>query len=62
LLINLATQLPGDRVQVDSLTIASGQITVQMLGFGPDDPLCCPSQEMEQTYELQGDQLVQTSG
>jgi len=34
---------------------------VDMVQAGPDDPLCCPSQEVVKTYELQGDQLVETS-
>ena len=38
-----------------------GQITVQTLTHGPDDPLGCPSQEGKQIYELQGNELVQIS-
>jgi heat shock protein HslJ/LysM repeat protein len=58
---NVATTLLGDRVQVQSLTIEAGQIVVKELTFGPDDPMCCPSQEAVKTFELQGDQLVETS-
>jgi heat shock protein HslJ len=32
-----------------------------MVQAGPDDPMCCPSQQVVKTYELQGDQLVETS-
>jgi hypothetical protein len=49
-------------VQVQSLTIADGQISVTMLTHGPDDPMCCPTQEVQQTYELQENKLVQTAG
>jgi hypothetical protein len=59
---NVDTVLLGDRVQVQSLTIADDQINVTMLAHGPDDPLCCPTQEVEQTYELQDNKLVQTGG
>jgi hypothetical protein len=55
---NVATTNLGDRVKVNSVTIADNQIAVDMLKAGPDDPMCCPSQEVVQTYELQGDQLV----
>lgn len=55
---NVATTNLGDRVEVQSVTIANNQIAVDMLTAGPDDPMCCPSQEVVQTYELQGDQLV----
>jgi hypothetical protein len=59
---NVDTVLLGDRVQVQSLTIANGQINATMLTHGPDDPMCCPTQTVEQTYELQGNKLVQTAG
>jgi hypothetical protein len=59
---NADTLLLGDRVQVQSLTIADGQISVTMLTHGPDDPMCCPTQEVQQTYELQENRLVQTAG
>lgn len=55
----------GDRVAVQSLTIADNQITVEMLTARPNDPLCCPSLPVTQVYELQDDTLVlvsETSG
>lgn len=58
---NVATTLLGDRVQVNALNIENNQVVVDMVQAGPDDPLCCPSQEVIKTYELQGDQLVETS-
>jgi hypothetical protein len=59
--VNVATTLLGDRVQVESLKIENDQIVVEMVQAGPDDPMCCPSQRAVKTYELQGDQLVETS-
>lgn len=59
---NVATTLLGDRAQVEELTIESGQIGVKMLTHGPDDPMCCPSQESQQTYTLEGGQLVPHGG
>jgi heat shock protein HslJ len=32
-----------------------------MVTQGPNDPMCCPTQEVVNTYALQGDQLVATS-
>lgn len=58
---NVATTLLGDRVQINSLSITDGQIVVDMVTQGPDDPFCCPTQHVVETYELQGDELVQTS-
>jgi hypothetical protein len=54
------TQL-GDRVQINSLAIEGSKITVDMVTHGPDDPMCCPTQQVVQTYALQGKELVQTS-
>jgi hypothetical protein len=54
------TQL-GDRVQVNSLAIEGNEIVVDMVTHGPDDPMCCPTKQVVQTYALQGETLVQTS-
>jgi heat shock protein HslJ len=59
--VNVATTLLGDRAQVNSVTIENNQIVVDMITHGPEDPMCCPSQQVVQVYELQGDQLVQVS-
>jgi hypothetical protein len=44
-----------------SVLIESGEITVDMVTHGPDDPMCCPTVEATQKYKLQGDTLVQLS-
>jgi len=58
---HVATAFLGDRVQVNSVAIESGEITIDMVTHGPDDPLCCPSLKVTQKYGLQGDKLVQLS-
>ena len=58
---NVATQLLGDRVQINSLSIEDGEIVVDMITHGPDDPMCCPTQQGVQTYELRDDELIRTS-
>jgi heat shock protein HslJ len=58
---NVATTNLGDRVQINSVTIENNQVKVDMVQAGPDDPLCCPTQQVVKTYELQGDQLVEVS-
>jgi hypothetical protein len=60
-LIHVATAALGDRVQINSLAIDSGQIVVDMIMHGPEDPMCCPTQHVVQAYELQGEELVQIS-
>ena len=59
--VHLATYPLGDRVRIESLAIEGGQIVLEMITHGPDDPLCCPTQQVVQTYALRGDELVQIS-
>lgn len=54
------TQL-GDRVQINSLAIEGNEIVVDMVAHGPDDPMCCPTQQVVQPYTLEGESLVQTT-
>ncbi len=55
---HVASQLLGDRVKVKSLSVRSGEIAVEMITHGPNDPMCCPALEVTQNYLLQGDKLV----
>jgi heat shock protein HslJ len=48
-------------VQINSITIEGNQIAVDMVQAGPDDPMCCPSQQVIKTYEVQDGQLVEVS-
>jgi hypothetical protein len=59
--VNVAVTPLGDRVKIKSLTIQNGAVVVDMLTQGPHDPMVNPTQEIVQTYKLQGDQLVLTS-
>ena len=56
---HVATALLGDRVQIKSIVIESGRITVNMLAHGPDDPMCCPTVEHTKKYRLEGEALIQ---
>jgi hypothetical protein len=51
----------GDRVQIKSLQIENGDIVVEMLTQGPDDPMCCPSQFTREHYGLENGKLVLAS-
>ncbi len=51
----------GDRVEINSLTIEDDLIVVDMINQGPDDAMCCPTQNVIRTYALQDGELVQTS-
>jgi hypothetical protein len=41
--------------------IAGGEILIEMVIQGPDEPVCCPTKKVILTYEMQGEQLVQSS-
>jgi hypothetical protein len=53
----VAAQLLGDRVKVQNLAVQNGQIVINVLIFGPNDPMCCPSQLVIRTYRLEGGAL-----
>ncbi len=49
----------GDRVIINSITIQSGMIILDMITHGPNDPLCCPTLKKIIKYELSGNQLLE---
>jgi len=57
---NIATLLLGDRIKLLSTAIGDGQITLEAIVQGPDDPFCCPTQQVVQVYALQDGRLVET--
>ncbi len=46
-------------MSINSLTIENNQVVVDMITQGPDDPMCCPTQQVVVAYELQDGELVQ---
>jgi len=48
----------GDRVQVNDVAIRNGNVQVDLVKHGPDDPQCCPSLDVSLPYRLEGDTLV----
>lgn len=57
-LVEVAATSLGDRIQLNSIEILNGQITVDMVQSGEADPLCCPTEHVINTYEVQGSELV----
>ncbi len=55
---HVATVNLGDRVKIESLVIENGQIVVEMITQGPDDPMACPTLRVVRRYVLQGEKLV----
>jgi heat shock protein HslJ len=58
---NVATQLLGDRMQIESVTIDGAEITVEAVAHGPDDPMCCPTQKVTLTYRFDREKLTKVS-
>ena len=59
--VDAASTFLGDRVQVNSLVIEDEEIIVDMITQGPNDAMCCPTQEETRTYQLVDGELVATS-
>jgi heat shock protein HslJ len=57
---HVASVFLGDRVKIELLVVEDGEIVVEMVKQGPDDPMCCPTQRVVERYALQ-DELVQVS-
>lgn len=54
-----APQFLGDRVKINSITVQSGIITLDMIIHGEGDAMCCPSLEKTFKYELFENQLIE---
>lgn len=54
--------LLGDRVQVSAMSIAAGSAALEELTHAPLDPMCCPSQQVKQSYMLRANKWAQHSG
>ena len=60
-LANADTVLLEDRLDVHAMTIADGVITLDVTAHGPNDPMCCPTQQATWTYVLEDGKLRLTS-
>lgn len=48
----------GDRTAIKSVSITSGNIILEILGHGPNDGLCCPSEKRRLVYSVKNNSLV----
>jgi len=60
-LINPDSLQLGDRVQIKNIHVKNSEILLEMLTQGPDDPMCCPTQQVINVYTLKSGRLVQVS-
>jgi uncharacterized membrane protein len=56
---NVATLSLGDRVRVTALSIDDGKILAELVEHGPNDPMCCPTSEVQREWLLQDGELVE---
>ena len=57
-LTNMARIQLGNRVQIKSMHLENGEIVVDMLTQGPEDPMPCPTQYVSNRYKIEGSELV----
>ncbi len=56
-IVNLATSLVGDRVQVRAGRIVGRRIVLDVIQAGSDDPACCPTQKVTRTWTVAAERL-----
>jgi hypothetical protein len=56
-IVNVATALVGDRVQVRDARIEEGRIVLDVVQVGPGDAMCCPGELLSRSWELRGSSL-----
>jgi hypothetical protein len=52
----------GNNTGVEAFSVAGDRITVQMLKLGDDDPHCCPTTKVTETFVVSGNQLKKVWG
>lgn len=58
-LVQVGRELLGDRVKLNSIAVSGdGTIAIDMITQVPNDPLCCPTQQVTRRFRLEGDKLV----
>lgn len=55
---NISTLTLGDRENITSVQIANGVVILDLIVHGPDDPMCCPSQQEQRQYKVENNLLI----
>jgi len=56
---SIANAFLGDRVKIKGLKIEDGIIYVDMVRHKPEDPMCCPTDEVIRKFKLEGYDLIE---
>lgn len=49
--VNTATTPVGDRVRIESGSMADGRVHLDVIQHGPDEPACCPTHAVTRHYD-----------
>ena len=60
--VHVATEFLGDRIRINSLEVDSGEIVLDMIVQGPDEPMCCPTRRQVRRFRLEEGALVELTG
>jgi heat shock protein HslJ len=58
-IVNIATIRLGERINIRAISVERGQITLDLLQFGPKDLPCCPSELVARVWTLERTGLVE---
>ncbi len=58
-IVNIATIRLGDRINIRSIAVERGQITLDLLQFGAKDAACCPSELIARVWTLERTGMVE---
>ena len=56
-IVNLGVSLIGDRIQIKSAGVVNGEIRLEVVQPGPNDPACCPTQTAIRSWRLSANGL-----
>ena len=59
--MNVTTLFLGDRLRMNWMRIANNTINLELVGQGPDEPMCCGTQRTRLSFALEGEQLVESA-
>jgi dipeptidyl aminopeptidase/acylaminoacyl peptidase len=49
----------GDRVKVNTIHVERGNVVVDLIQQGPNDPMCCPTQHATRRFSFDGGRLIE---
>ncbi|GAA1933943.1 hypothetical protein [Streptantibioticus ferralitis] len=61
-LVSATEQVNGHGLRVAGLSFSGHSVTVDLVAYAPNDPMCCPTQRLQRTFAWQGGRFVQGSG